>query len=203
MNDLEYLNQISAGVNQPAKTGLFDKKMKIVLAALVGVVLLLVILLSVAGGSSKPDVTLASELSRLYTRTNELNKTITTYNPSVHHSTLRSNGASLSTLLVEISSTSSSYLTHDLAIELSAIAAPESDNTIISNLNASLENARLNGVLDRKYASEMYYQIIYLLNIEDSVDKRTSDSSLKSFLESSKNSLLLLEDAFHNFSESD
>jgi hypothetical protein len=203
MNDLEYLNQISAGVNQPAKTGLLDKKMKIVLAVLGGVVLLLIISLSVAGGSSKPEATLASELGRLYTRTNELNKTITTYNPSVHHSTLRSNGASFSTLLVEISSTSSSYLTHSLGVELGTIAVPESDSTIINNLNTSLENARLNGILDRKYASEMYYQIIYLLNLEDSVDKRTNDNTLKSFLESSRNSLLLLEDTFHNFSESD
>ena len=203
MNDLEYLNQISAGVNKPAKTNFFDKKMKIIAAVLGGVVLLLIILMAVAGNSSNTESTVATELGRLYTRTNELNKTVTTYNPSVNHSTLRSNGASFSTLLAEISSTSSTYLTHNLGTELGTITVPDSDTLVINNLNASLENARLNGVLDRKYASEMYYQIIYLINIEEAVSKKTSDSTLKTFLESSETSLLLLEDAFHNFSESD
>jgi hypothetical protein len=203
MNDLEYLNQISAKTNQPAKTGLFDKKMKIVLGALGGVIILAIILMSVIGNSSDSKSNVSSELSRLYTRATELNKTITNYNRSVSHSTLRSNGAQLSTLLTEVTANASTYLSKNLGIETKKLAMTEKDSANIKKLNADLEKARLNGLLDRTYAHEMDYQIDYLLIIEESIYKKTSESYLKAFIESSTSSLNLLKESFHNYSESD
>ncbi|MBR5389368.1 hypothetical protein IK146_02305 [Candidatus Saccharibacteria bacterium] len=203
MNDLEYLNQISAKVNQPAQTGFFDKKMKIVLGALVGIVILFIIIAVAAGGSSKTESTVPSELGRLYTRSTEVNKTIAKYNSNVRSSSLRSNAAQLSTILTEVSSSSSNYLTATLGIDLKGVVMTAEDALDIENLNKDLETARLNGILDRKFASEMYYQIRYLLTIEQSVYTKTKDATLKASIDSSGNSLSILEESFRNFSESD
>ncbi|MBQ1528579.1 hypothetical protein IIZ77_02960 [Candidatus Saccharibacteria bacterium] len=198
MNDLEYLNQISAGVNQqPKPTGFFDKKMKIVFGILAGVLILFIILLAAGGSSKAPEVTATSELNRLYTRSNELIKTVSTYNGSVRSSSLRSTGTSLSTLLTELSSTSASYL-GDAKVD----DADPDDAQNLTELNNTLEKARLNGILDRNYAHEMDYQIRYLLIIEDSVREKTTDANLKSYLTSSAESLSRLGDTFNNFSES-
>ena len=204
MNDLDYLNQISAGVqNQAQKPTFLDKKMKIIIGILGGAILLLIILVAAVGSSPKEtEATATSELGRLYTRVEELTKTITKYNGSVSKPSLRSTGASFSTLLAELSTTTKSYLTN-YGIELNAITPSASDTTLITNLNSSLENYRLNGILDRKYASEMYFQIRYLIVIEDSVREKTTDTNLQTYLESSKTSLSRLQETFYNFSESD
>lgn len=203
MNDLEYLNQISAKANQSSKTGFFDKKMKIVLGVLGGVILLAIILMSIGGNSSTPEATVSSELTRLYTRASELSKTITKYNSSISHSALRSNGAQLSTLLTEITTSTSSYLTNNLGTDPKKLTLTESDAANISKLDDDLKKARLNGLLDRTYAHEMDYQIDYLLIIEESIHKKNSDSYLNAFIESSSSSLTLLKESFHNYSESD
>ena len=203
MNDLDYLNQISTNVNQPAKTGFFDKRMKIILGVLGGVILLFIIIAMLSGNSSNSQPTTTSELSRLYLRASELSKTITNYNSSVSHSTLRSNGAQLSTLLTEITTTTSTYLSNNLGIEANKLTLSGTDATIIQKLNDDLNKARLNGLLDRTYAHEMDYQIDYLLIIEESIGKKTSESILSAFIDSSTKSLTLLKEAFHNYSESD
>lgn len=203
MNDLEYLNQISAEANKSSKTGFLDKKMKIVLGVLGGVILLAIILMSLGGGSSTPKATVSSELSRLYTRSSELNKTIANYNQSIGHSALRSYGTQLSTLLTEITTNTSSYLSKNLGIESKNLTITASDAANIETLKIDLEKARLNGILDRTYAHEMDYQIDYLLIIEESIRKKTSETYLSTFIESSINSLNLLKESFHNYSESD
>lgn len=202
MNDLEYLNQISAGVPKPvANTGFFDKKMKLIVSILAGAILLLVVLVATMSSSSTPETTAPSELARLYARANDLTATINEYNGSVRSSSLRSTGASFSTLLAEISNSTSTYLTN-YGVDPGGAVATGDDAALITELNSSLKNARLNGLLDRNYASEMYYQIRYLLVIEESVYNKTSDSSLKSYLESSSDSLSRLGNTFYNFSES-
>ena len=205
MNDLEYLNQISASVNKPAKTGLLDKKMKIVLGVLGGVILLFIVLIvATAGSAPKSDEpTAASELIRLNIRAEELNKTVNTYNTHVRSSSLRSTGSQFSSILTEIATSSSVYLTQNLGVNPKSIAAPADDAAIITELNATLERARLNGLLDRQYAYEMYYQVRRLFNLEESVEKRTNDSIIRAFLDSSKKSLTLIEESFQNFSGAD
>lgn len=203
MNDLEYLNQISAGVKKPAQnTGFFDKKMKTIIGALAGVILLLIVLVSVAGSSpSTPESTASTEFGRLKVYSDELIKTITTYNGSVRSSSLRSTGTSFSTLLTDISSRSTTYLT-ELGADPTAITATSSDTKILSDTTSSLESARLNGILDRRYASEMYFQIRYIINIESTISNKTTNSAIKAYLNDSTNSLKRLGDTFYNFSES-
>lgn len=200
MNDLEYLNQISAKP-APVQPTLFDKKTKLILIIAAAVLLLVVILMAVAGSSSS-EPTASSELARLYHRSDALEQSLTTYTPSVKSSSLRSSAATLSTILAELKSTSNTYFTASGA-KLEDYPLAASDSKIITALDSSLENARLNGILDRTFASEIYYQIRYLIIIEDSTLAKSSDASLTTFLQSSKTSLERLRDTFATFSESE
>ena len=200
MNDLEYLNQISAKP-APVQPTLFDKKTKLILIVAATVLLLVVILAAVAGSSSGSEPTATSELSRLYQRSDTLEKTLTTYTPSVKSSALRSSAASLSTILAELKSTSNTYFTASGA-KLEDYPLPTADSKNLTAMSSALESARLNGILDRTFAHELDYQIRYLIIIEDSTLAKSSDSSLTTFLKSSKASLERLRDTFASFSES-
>jgi len=204
MNDLDYLNQISQGVNKPTKpTSLFDKKMKIVLGILGGAIVFFIIIASALGSSSTPEPTEITELGRLYTTAKEITNTINEYNGSVNSPSLRSTGSSFSTLLSEISAKSSTYLTDVFGITIDSVLITASDQENINVLNSNLNKAKLNGLLDRTYASEMRYQIRLLVVLENSIYKKTSNSSIKEFLESSTTSLNHLEETFGNFSQAD
>ena len=205
MNDLDYLNQISQGVSKPAAQsgGFLDKKMKIVLGVLGGVIVFFIIVMAALGSSSTQEKTDLTEIGRLNWRSNELIKVINTYNGALNHSSLRSSGASLSTLLTEISATTQKYLQDSATEDEAATTATptSSDTQIIQNLNTSLTKAKLNGLLDRTYANEMYYQIRWLIALEESVTKKSNDEVLKKYLGSSTESLTRLQDAFYKFSE--
>ena len=203
MNDLEYLNQISAKPAQAQSSSFFDKKTKIIFI-IFGVVLLLaiVLMISLSSSQSSSEPTETSELSRLYRRSESLEKSISAYQSSIKASSLRSSVTSLSALITGLKTTSSNYLTKTLGVELSAYPITASDAAAITSLNSALENARLNGILDRVAASEFYYQIAHLIVIEESVLKKTSNSELKDFLSSSVESLSLLDETFYSYSES-
>jgi len=200
MNDLEYLNQISVKP-APVKPTLFDKKTKLILIISAIVLFFVVILMAVAGSSSS-EPTATSELARLYHRSDALEKSLSSYTPSVKSSSLRSAATSLSTILAELKSTSNTQFTASGA-KLEDYPLSTTDAQITTALDSSLEKARLNGILDRTFASEFYYQIRYLIILEDSTLAKTSDSSLSAFLTSSKSSLERLRDTFAAFSESE
>ena len=192
MNDLEYLNQISVKPAAAPQAGFFDKKTKLI-AIILGAVFLLAIILMIVSSASKPssEPTETSELTRVYYQSLALEQTVSTYNKQVKSSDLRSTGASLASLLAEIRSTTGDYMTSVLGLK-----APTNTNNmlaadlkVIEATNTALETARLNGILDRKYASELSYQISRLILFEHSAANKTSNSQLKSYLESSQDSL--------------
>ena len=158
--------------------------------------------MTIAGSSSSSEPTVVSELSRLYYRSDALEKTLTTYTPSVKSSSLRSSAASLSTILAELKSTSNTHFTATGA-KLEDYPLTTADSSLITATDAALEKARLNGILDRTFASEIYYQIRYLIIIEDSTLAKSRDTTLNTFLTSSKSSLERLRDTFSSFSESE
>ena len=201
MKDLEYLNQISAKP-APVKTTLFDKKTKLILIIAGAILFFAVILMAVAGSSSSSEPTAVSELSRLYYRSDALEKTLNTYTPSVKSSSLRSSAASISTILAELKSTSKTHFTSTGA-KLEDYPLTTADSSLITATDSALEKARLNGILDRTFASEIYYQIRFLIIIEDSTLAKSRDTTLNTFLTSSKSSLERLRDTFSSFSESE
>lgn len=207
MNDLDYLNQISAEVNskatKPSLLNLFGDKTKYIFGAIV-LVLILFIVLAVSSSSSKTEniPTATSELGRLYVRSEALIKTISEYNPKVSKPSIRSTGSSFSTLLTDISATASSHLAAS-GVKADSLSGTADDTALINELNANLEAGRLNGteILNRTYANEMYYQIRYLMTIEKSIIDKTTNQQLRTYLETSKASAEHLGDAFKNYSE--
>lgn len=201
MNDLEYLNQISVKP-APAPTSFFDKKTKLLAIIVGGVFFLAIILMMALSGNKSSEPTETSELYRVKYRATSINTIIQTYNSKVKSSDLRSTGASLSTLLAQLETTSNEYLAaYGVVDEKTAPALPAGDVEAIENATAALENATLNGILDRKYASELYYQVSHLLILEKTVYQMTKSSELGAFLSSSYDSLEKVGESLFSFSE--
>ena len=75
----------------------------------------------------------------------------------------------------------------------------ESENNAMAELLTNLDNAQLNGLLDRVYHREITYQIGTLLSMEHEAYTSTKISGLKSALETSMNNLNQLYEQFQNF----
>lgn len=68
-----------------------------------------------------------------------------------------------------------------------------------TDLQATLEDARLNAVFDRVYSINMSYQLQSLLLQMQTLDNRTKNQSLKSYLVSTKKNLQPIEKQFTQF----
>lgn len=205
MNDMAYLQQISAeNRSAPASNALSDlfsgKTFKI-LSVLVVVTLVVILALSVISAAMPKPATVDSDLSRIYLRSESLLETIKTYNSSVKSSELRAAGASLSAVLTDLSSSSAATLESAYGLKTSDLKLSSADSALLSKTSDALASAKLNGLLDRSYASELSYQISHLLLLEDSALSKTSDSAVSDYLASSKSSLENLNLVFSNFSE--
>ncbi len=205
MNDMAYLQQISAE-NRSAPAGnalsdLFSGKTFKILSVLVVVTLVVILALSVISAAMPKPTTVDSDLSRIYLRSESLLETIKTYNSSVKSSELRAAGASLSAVLTDLSSNSAATLESAYGLKTSDLKLSSADSALLSKTSDALASAKLNGLLDRSYASELSYQISHLLLLEDSALSKTSDSAVSDYLASSKSSLENLNLVFSNFSE--
>jgi len=200
MNDLDYLNSISSSNNQRQKTPFLDKKMKTILFALVGAVVLTILVILIVPLATPQESTPTSDLSLVYLRASSLETTVSTYNSQISSPSLRAAGATLSTSLTDLSTRTLSILSTSYGIKS---VSPLANETAILNASTSkLENARLNGLLDRTYASEVSYQISRLLLAEtDALAKVPSSSTTANYLKSSYDSLSLLYETFSSYSQ--
>lgn len=78
------------------------------------------------------------------------------------------------------------------------------DATIVAQesaaeLAATLEDARLNGVLDRTYAREMAYQLQTILTLMSQIHEMSDNAQLREFLEKSYTDLEPLQQQFANY----
>ena len=203
MNDMAYLQSISADVApaKPASSSLLGGLNFRKVGIFAGVALFIIILLAVLSAALPSKATLSDDLSRIYLRSDALLTSLQAYTPYVKDSTLRAHGADLSTSLTELKAASESALSASGA-KPDASALPAEDTALIDSLNANLEKARLNGILDRHYALEFDYQIRYLLLLEDSALQKSDNSALSASLSSSYRSLETLRLTFSSFSES-
>lgn len=191
MDNLTYLNQISQ-TNRPVKTtkksgvtnGLIAK------IAIVGVVLFFIIMAfgaMIGNLNHKP-----SELTKqLYVRTTNLGKTVTDYNSALKSSRLRAIGVSLSTILTNSANQLSAYLSTDDSKNalVPSESTLETENSVIEELNTSLNNAKLNGILDRVYDNQIGLQVSLLLSQISGLEARTKDPILLEILSSYRSSL--------------
>ncbi len=204
MNNLEYLNQISAAPapSSVAKPSLFSSLNKKVLLIIVGALVALGAVLGALSyfSSRSSEIPELSPLNSLYLRLNVLSEAIEAYNDKVKSPALRSSGRSLAVILENDKSSLSSLLASDYGEKVSSLKPDVSLEKESKDLLASLEKARLNGLLDRTYASELAYEISVLLIYETSASEKSSSSSLKSFLASSSSSLTALKSDLEEFS---
>ena len=196
---MPYLDKIAES-NRPAKatTGPFPfpPKVMIGLGIAVGVIFLIIIVASIFGGGDKDSE--QSLVQKLNLRSTNLSRTIETYNRNVKSSKLRSMGSSLRTVLNETASRTTTILTEDFNSKKSDKGAEESEKTYIEEVNTALENAKLNGLLDRDFVREMTYQIGLILSMESDILGKTKKDNLKEFLNSSYSNL---ESLYNDFSE--
>lgn len=203
MDNLEYLNQISQS-NRPVKRSLksSDRKTNLIIKfSIAGVVLFF---LMMAFGAMVGNLNTKSDdlAKQIYTRTVNLNSSLNTYNRDLKSSRLRAIGVSLSAILTNASNQLSNYLTANSKDKNIAIdeKTTTSEAAIIEELNTSLTNAKLNGVLDRYYDNQIGLQVSLLLSQTSELLARTKDAELITIVTNLHTSLETIHQNLVNYS---
>jgi hypothetical protein len=203
MDNQAYLDQISTPTG-PKKNknsnGSFLKQIFIALGIAIG----LFILIAIFGGIiSANRVSEKDSVIALKLRSDNIQTVITEYNASIKSSDLRSTNTSLSGILSDVSSTLETYITSTLSVKQKEYTKKVVDKeaSALEELKNELFEAKINGMLDRTFARKMVYETQNLINYENTLKKATGNESLKSYLSSSVNSLMVLHDTFSDFSE--
>lgn len=204
MNNMEYLNQISASNNpQPQKTsigGLFSKKFIFIVSGLLVLAILLMIFGSLLGKTSNKD---KHVMERLSIRINNISSITQDYGRFAKSSTMRSMNASLYSVLNSTATNfiplANSVYEIDPSVPTEDIASEE--ETHLAELKEKLDYAKLNGLLDRTYSHEITLQVSLLLSLEAEAIERTKDENIKNILSESSNNLSELYGKFSQYSD--
>ncbi len=208
MDKQEYLNQISA-TNRPVKSGGGLSKIlssKLFLLG-VGAVVLFIIIAIVGAVISGSKGSVKAESYALKMRIDNTMGTIGSYQKLVKSSDLRSDSASLNSVLSNTSRDLDSYLTEKYAVKSGDVAKTigeklvEEINLEKDGLKADLFEAKINGNLDRIYAHKMAYEISVIMSSESQIYNASGDDTLKGILATSYSSLENLYNKISNFSE--
>lgn len=210
MDNQAYLNSISAGTPSSSNTDSTSQIQTLLPKVFIGLLAFLVIavigiLIYSAAAPTNPQVTLASELKRIYLRSNSLNSLITSYSPKVSTSNLRSTSNSLSNVLSTISITTSNTLTNDYGITLDSKTTPSASDQALINSSIKKLKSRLNNGLsiDVTYATELSNQLALLIDLLDSALTKVPETArLHTSLTSSRASLNTLREAFVAYTNS-
>lgn len=210
MNNKDYLDKIASEArpltaSAPGFLGsalhLSMKQLKIIGIAIAVIFLVLIIAMIASSGNKNTE---RDYVDTAYLRTKDLSKVIDDYRTKIRSSELRSMAMSLKSVLLETNYALSSTLTNNFGAKSPDTPEKESTATdetaIIGELTASLEEARLNALLDRVFAREYTYQISLLISLETDIINRTKIDLLKSSLTSSRSNLETLHEQFDNFS---
>lgn len=202
MDNLEYLNQISKSNRPQKRSGLEASKttiIKIVMGGLV-VFFLLIALGGLLGGLNNrvSDVT-----KQLYSRTDQIGSVLKTYNPSLKSSQLRAIGSSLQSVLTAANNQLKTYYSDKGkkgdSLKLSGKAAAK-EEALISELNQTLKNAKLNGILDRTYDNQIDLQVSLLLSLTSQIISRSKDQDLLSIINPLHTSLTTIHENLEAYS---
>lgn len=204
MDNFAYLNQISQST-RPAKspkgTGSISN-LSIIKIATGGIVLFFLIMAFglLLGSLNKKPTNLTKQL---YTRTVNLNTTIGTYGSSLKTSQLRAINASLSSVLTNTSKQLSDYLTADNDKDDALIPDDKTLEEETANnlaLDTSLNNAKLNGLLDRTYDNQIGLQVSLLISMTSELIARNKDSELDNILTTFYSSLNAIHQSIESYS---
>ena len=201
---MDYLNQISAqtrSVPNPkaaaANAPIFSPKMLKILIG-VAVVTVLIIIVGMITGGGDSGATELDNLARVELRMNNLNTEITNYNKFIKSSKVRAIGLSFSSLLANTirdfeAELDASYEYDEDEISATVTSEEEAHNT---ELDDTLLEARLNGLLDVAFPRQMSYEIESLLIIYPQASKTTKNEKMISIMNEASKSLTVLHDQF-------
>ena len=203
MDSLEYLNEISKS-NRPLKAARGDiSKTTIIKIAAGGIVLFFLI---IAFGSMLGNLgsKVSNTTKQLYARTDQLSIIVESYNRELKSSRLRAIGASLQTVLTGATNQLRAYYEEkglkDKELELTGKTASE-EEALISELNLVLANAKINGILDRSYDTQINLQVSLLISLASQVISRSKYEALLEIVEPFHASLTTIHenlDAYSN-----
>ncbi len=205
MNNMDYLNQISGANNpQPQKQsigGLFSKKFLYIIGGLLILAILLIILGSIIGKSSNKDKDL---MDRINLRITNLGTITQEYGRTTKSSSLRSVNASLYSVLNNTSATFTPVYNEKYITEGENVISPtiqQEEDEHATSLRNSLNNAKINGLLDRTYAREITLEISLLLSLESEAIERTKYQEIKDVLNDSYTNLNNVYTKFYAYSD--
>lgn len=201
MNNLEYLNQISQE-NRPTsakKSASMSLIIKIAVGSLVAFLFIMCLGIVLSAGKTSPtDLT-----KQLYVRTANLNTALTTYNKSLKSSQLRAIGTSLNGVLTSATASLTGYLASEGDKEAD-LNPPEKLLTVetetIEALDTALNNAKLNGILDRVYANQIQLQVSLLVTFISQLEQRTKDTELLEIISQYQSNLIVIEQSLKDYS---
>ena len=202
MDNFAYLNEIAAS-NRPApkkKCARFDAKTALTMKIAVGGVVLFCLLMAFGAILSGLGGKTEGLMLQLYTRTTNLNTAITSYNQKLRSSDLRSLAASLSGVLSSTSTQLMEVIGGGGEVALDAKTAEE-EETVLMELQTSLANAQLNGILDRAYANLVGLQVSLLLSMISGIEARTDDAELLEVLSTYRGNLEVLHQGFEAYDD--
>lgn len=207
MDGQEYLNQISAQARPVKKSkmggaagGLFDSPIAKVIAVGLGLFVVVAIIGGILGNGGDAVKKQATEL---LLHINNTTTAISDYQSKLKSSKLRSNSASLDSVLSNTSRDLNAYMVEkynykprQVNKDWTAAAALHQEE-----LTNDLFYAKINGILDRIYAHKMAYEISLITGRESSLYAATNNDALRELLQKSYDSLENLYELFNNFSE--
>ena len=201
MDSEAYLNRISASNRKVKDTGnIFSKLWVRILIAVTAVVLLVIIFSSLLA----PSEGIKEKLSSLKLHTSNVSKIIADYKPRIKSSSLRSSATSLNGILINTDASLGNYIAEKYKTKDDkdfSSKIKEKEEGLKKTLYEDLFDARINGFLDRTFASKMAYEITVITTREKEILKIAKGSELKNILESSLNSLDTLYNSFNNYSD--
>lgn len=210
MDNMAYLQQI-AGVDNSMKAKAnqnspFSKFLNVWTFVGLGIFIVLIIGVALlAAALNKVDTKDQDLMQQSYWRSRYIvEETMEQYSENLKNSDIRDKTSSLKSVLNEIMLNSKNLLLDKNGFDIESIN--EDDDPIAveqkkfnTEFNTELENARLNGILDRIYIREVAMQIAYLRSYQSEIVERTKDDDIRSVAEKAKNNLDNLYDQFQNF----
>ena len=210
MDNMAYLQQI-AGVNNSMNSKAkgnspLSKLLNVWTFVGIGIFIALIIGLAVlVSALNKVDTKDQDLMTRSYWMAHFLiENTFNEYADQVKNSDIRNMTASFKSVLNEIVVNEQTIMLDEFDLKVDDY--DEDDNPIVAEehehndkLNQTLEDARLNGILDRVFLREIAMQIAYMRSYQSEIAERTTNEAAKEFSLKADANLGNLYDQFHNF----
>ena len=201
MDNKAYLDQIA--VKGRVKTGPVITPTIIKLIAAGAIMLITLIIVGAVISSSNARVTQTYE--RVYLRISNLageESPLKSYVERIKDSDIRAHASALLSSLKNTNATLTN-LTDSIGIKADSItkSVQDEESVTLAELEASLENAVLEGNLDSIYATKAYQHINLLLIIESDARQKTTNQQFADLLDNSTSDLEKLQIQFKKFAQ--